>query len=124
MLKSHIEFKCKLVMSEHDRRFSLGLSSGNGSVSVSVFLSSVDMSEMSHSSGSGGVSTDGFDGPAISSLSGSTSEGGTLLLLEMEVRFSTDSANSVRVTMLLTSCWGSPCLTRTMSKKLCYLPFV
>ena len=74
--------KCKLVMSV---RTSLGLLGGLGSVSVSVLLASLDVSEGSHSSGTGSVSTNGFDRPGVSSLGGSSSERSGLSLLEMEV---------------------------------------
>ena len=73
--------KCKLVI----RMDSLGLSGGLGSVSVPVLLPSVDVSEMSQSSSSSSVSTDGFDRPGVSSLGSSSSKGSGLSLLEMEV---------------------------------------
>ena len=98
--------KCKLVMSVG---CSLGHLGCNGSVSVSVLLSSGNSLEMSHSSGSGSVSSDGFDGPTVSSLGGSSTGGSGLSLLEMEVRFSTNSTDSVRVAVLFTSGWSSSC---------------
>jgi len=79
-------------------------------MSVSVLLSSVDVSEASHSAGSSGVSADGFDGPGVSSLSGSTSDGGRLSLLKVEVGLARHSRDGVRVGMLLTSCWSSSSL--------------
>ena len=76
-------------------------------MSVSVLLSSVNVSEMSHSTGSSGVSTDSFGGPGVSSLGGSSSNGSGLSLLKMEVGLSSHSRDGVRVAMFLTSCWGS-----------------
>ena len=76
-------------------------------MSVTVLLSSVDVSEMSHSSSSSGVSADGFLGPVVSSLGGSTSERGGLLLLKMEVGLATNSGDGVGVSVLLTSSWGT-----------------
>ena len=80
---------------------------GLGTVSVSVLLSSVDVSEMSHSTGTSGVSSDGLGGPSVSSLGGTATEGSGLLLLEMEVGFSTNSGDSVRVSVSFTSGWGT-----------------
>ena len=54
-------------------------------MSVTVLLSAVDVSQVSHSASASGVSSQGFDGPLIGSLSSSGSSGGGSLLLEMEV---------------------------------------
>ena len=82
------------------------------SMSVSVLLSSVNVSEGSHSTSSGSVSSNGFCGPTVSSLLGATSKGCGLSLLQMEVGFSTDSTDSVGVSMFFTSCWSSSCLKK------------
>ena len=76
-------------------------------MSVAVLLSTGDGFQVSASASAGGVPPDGLGGPAISSLSGSATEGGALLLLEMEVGLATHSGDSVRVGVLLTHCGGS-----------------
>ena len=97
--------KSKLLRSK--RESLLNLSGGLRSVSVTILLSSLDMSEMSHSAGSSGVSADGLGGPGVSSLGGTSSDESRSSLLEVEVALSSDSGDGVRVCMLLTSCWGS-----------------
>ena len=84
-------------------------------MSVAIFLSSVKVSEGSHSTSSGCVSSNCFDGPVISSLSCASSGGCSLSLLEMEVGFSTHSGDSVRMSMFLTRCWGTSCLYKSES---------
>ena len=87
-------------------------------MSVTVLLSSLDMLEGSHSSSSGSVSSDGFGGPHVSSLCGTTStssfNGRVSLLLEMEVGLSSNSTDSVGVAILLTSCGRSSRLYKKM----------
>tara|TARA_B110001450_G_scaffold133980_1_gene125819 strand:+ start:390 stop:638 length:249 start_codon:yes stop_codon:yes gene_type:complete len=80
-----------------------------GSGSPAVLLSSVDVSEVSHSSGTGGVSSESLGRPVISSLLGveTTSTLSILSLLEMEVGSSGVSRKSMGMSMLQTSCWGS-----------------
>ena len=118
MLASHILLKCKLVSSE----CSLGLGGGLGSLSVSVLLSSVHVSQVSKSTSARGVSSDGLHGPGVSSLGCTSSGGGSLSLLEMEVGLATHSTDGVRVGVLLTSCWGSPGLSKCQ-RACVYLPF-
>ena len=83
-----------------------------GSLSPPVLLLSVDVSEVSHSTGSGGVSSESLGGPVISSLLGvlTTSTLGVLSLLEMEVGSSGISRKSMGMSMLQTSCWGTSSL--------------
>ena len=76
-------------------------------MSVSVLLSSVDVSQVSHSAGAGGVSADGLGGPGVSPLGGTTTDGSGLSLLKVEVGLSGDSRDRVRVSVLFTSCWSS-----------------
>ena len=82
-----------------------GLSSG----SISVLLFSVDVFDISASTGSGSVSSNVLDGPIVSSLLGveTTSSLGILSLLEMEVRFTRVSGDSMRMAILLTVGGGS-----------------
>ena len=79
-------------------------------VSVTVLLSSVDMSQVSQSASACGVSSNGFLGPVVSSLGSATSQRSGLLLLKVEIGLATDSAQGMRVGVFLTSRWGSSCL--------------
>jgi len=76
------------------------LSSG----SVPVLLFSVDVFDISASTSSGSVSSDVLHGPIVSSLLGmeTTTGLGILSLLEMEIRFSRVSGDSMRMAILLT----------------------
>jgi len=78
---------------------------------------------MSHSSSSFGVSSLGFGGPVISSLLGveTTTSYGILSLLLMEVRSSTKSTDTMRVSMFLTSGWSTSSLNITKNKSESYL---
>ena len=64
---------------------------------------------MSHSSSSGGVSSQSLGRPIVSSLLGveATSTLSVLSLLEMEVGSSGVSRKSMGMSMLQTSCWGT-----------------
>ena len=83
-----------------------------GSASPAVLLSSVDVSEVSHSSSSCGISSESLGRPIISSLLGveTTTTLSVLSLLEMEVGSSGISRKSMGVSMLQTSCWGTSSL--------------
>ena len=82
---------------------------GLGSASESVLLSSLDFLEVSSSAGSGLVSSDGLDGPVVSSSlgMGATSGLGILLVLLVEVGSSGESTDHVRVSSSLSCCGGS-----------------
>ena len=82
-----------------------GLSAG----SVAILFLSVDVSKRSHSTSTSSVSSDGLDGPRVSSLLvvEATTGLGILLLLEMEVRSSGISGNDMGMSMLQTCCWGT-----------------
>ena len=83
-----------------------------GSASPAVLLSSIDVSKVSHSASSCGVSSESLGRPIVSSLLGveTTSALSVLSLLEMEVRSSGVSRKSMGVGVLQTSCWGTSCL--------------
>lgn len=77
--------------------------------SVSVLLLSLNVSEGSHSTGAGSVSSDVLDGPVVSSLLGveTTAGLGILSLLEMEVGSSRVSGDGVRMAILFTVGWST-----------------
>ena len=93
-------------------RSCLDLLGGLSSASPAILHLSGDVSERSHSTGSGGVSSQSFSGPIISSLLGveTTTTLSVLSLLEMEVGSSGISRKSMGVSMLQTSCWGTSSL--------------
>jgi hypothetical protein len=96
-------------------RSCLDLLGGLSSASPAILLFSGDVSESSHSTGSGGISSKSLGRPIISSLLGveTTTGLGVLSLLEMEVRSSSESGDSMRMSMLQTCCWGTSCLNES-----------
>ena len=78
---------------------------GLGAVSESILLLSSNCFKVSASASSSSVSSDGFDGPAVSSLLivEPTSSGGIFSVLLVEVRFSAESTDAVGMRVLFTS---------------------
>ena len=89
----------------------LNLLGGLGSGSESVLEFSIDGLEISHSSGSGSLSSDGLGGPVVSSSLGvfTTSGLSVLLVLLVEVGSSRESADHMGVSSLSS---GSGCSSR------------